>query len=204
MLVPPDVVPKFLSPMKKTFVPLKDRLKGDIAKALKEELKITNVNALPKISKVVVNVGLNQKRFGSKDIQQFIGEQLATITGQKAAIRKSRKSISNFNIRENMVVGMCVTLRGPAMMNFLDRLIHYALPRIRDFRGVPTKLDGHGNYSIGLVDQSVFPEVPAPEANKIFGMQVMIATTAGRDDAGFALLKHMGMPFRKPAAPKKS
>ncbi len=180
------------------FKPLQQRLKTDIAQSLKKDLKIENVNALPKITKVIVNVGLSQKKYSAKDIQAFISESLATITGQKPAIRRSRMSISNFNIRENMIVGMCVTLRGKNMYNFLDRLLHYALPRIRDFRGVPTKLDGRGNFAIGLTDQSIFPELPAPEANKIFGMQIQITTNAGTDERGMALLKNIGMPFRRP------
>lgn len=184
------------------FVPLQKRLKTDIAEALKRELKVDNVNALPRITKVIVNVGLSQKKYSSKDIQQFIAESLATITGQKPSVRKSRMSISNFNIRENMIVGMMVTLRGKAMYHFLDRLLGYALPRIRDFRGLPTKLDGRGNYAIGLTDQSIFPELPAPDATKIFGMQIQITTNAGTDERGLALLKQIGMPFRRPT--KKS
>jgi large subunit ribosomal protein L5 len=185
------------------FVPLQQRLKTDIADSLKRDLKVTNVNALPHLKKVIINVGLSQKKYSSKDIQAFIAEQLAIITGQKAAVRKSRMSISNFNIRENMVVGMIVTLRGKQMYYFLDRLIRYVLPRIRDFRGVPAKMDGRGNYALGIVDQSIFPELPPPEANKIFGMQIQITTDAGTDERGMALLKHIGMPFRRPA-PKKS
>lgn len=181
------------------YIPLKQRLATDIAASLKKELKVTNVHALPRISKVTVNVGLNQAKYSAKDMQQFIAETIATITGQKPAIRKAKKSISNFNVRENMVVGMMATLRGKTMYNFLDRLIHYVLPRIRDFRGLPTKLDGHGNYAIGINDQSIFPELPAPEANKIFGMQIQITTTAGTDERGLALLQHIGIPFRRPA-----
>lgn len=184
------------------YVPLQQRLRTDIADALKKELGETNVHALPRITKVIVNVGLSTKKYGSKDIQAFIAEQLAIITGQKPAIRKSRLSISNFNIRENMVVGMVVTLRGKHMYNFLDRLINYALPRIRDFRGLKPQLDGRGNYAIGIVDQSIFPELPPPEANKIFGMQVQITTTAGTDARGLALLKHVGVPFRRPQQKK--
>jgi large subunit ribosomal protein L5 len=186
------------------FVPLQKRLKTDIAESLKKELKVTNVHALPRITKVMVNVGLSQKKYSSKDIQQFIAESVATITGQKTSIRKSRMSISNFNIRENMVVGMCVTLRGKQMYYFLDRLLHYALPRIRDFRGLSTKLDGRGNYAIGIVDQSIFPELPAPEANKIFGMQIQITTNAGTDARGMALLKNIGVPFKRPAPARKT
>lgn len=186
----------------KKFVPLQKRLKTDIAEALKTELKVKNVNALPRLTKVMVNVGLSQKKYSSKEMHQFISESIATITGQKPSVRKSRMSISNFNIRENMVVGMCVTLRGKSMMNFLDRVIHYVLPRIRDFRGLKPQLDGRGNYAIGLTDQSIFPELPAPEANKIFGMQIQITTNAGTDERGLALLKQIGIPFRKPQAKK--
>lgn len=181
------------------FIPLQKRLKTSIAKALQKELHETNVHALPRITKVIVNVGLSQSKYSSKDIQQFIAEQLAMITGQKPAVRKSRMSISNFNIRENMIVGMVVTLRGKNMYRFLDRLISYALPRIRDFRGLKTQLDGRGNYAIGIVDQSIFPELPPPEANKIFGMQIQITTNAGTDERGIALLKQIGIPFRRPA-----
>ncbi len=187
-------------PMK--FVPLQTRLKTDIAEALKKELKETNVNALPKITKVIINTGLSQKKYSAKDIQQFIAETLATIAHQKPAVRRARMSISDFNIRENMIVGMMVTLRGKQMFNFLDRLINYALPRIRDFRGLTAKLDGHGNFALGIVDQSIFPELPAPEANKIFGMQIQITTNAGTDARGMALLKQIGMPFKRPVAKK--
>lgn len=186
------------------YIPLQKRLQTDIATALKTELNVKNVHALPKIKKVLVNVGLSTKKYGSKDIQQFIAESVATITGQKPSVRKSRMSISNFNIRENMVVGMVVTLRGKKMYQFLDRLIHYALPRVRDFRGLSTKLDGRGNYSIGIVDQSIFPELPPPEANKIFGMQIQITTDAGTDERGMALLTHIGMPFKRAPVKKGS
>ncbi len=186
------------------FVPLQKRLKTDIAQALKQELKVSNVHALPRLLKVIVSVGLSQKKYSAKDMQQFILESLATITGQKPAVRRARTSISEFNIRENMIVAMMVTLRGKQMYDFLDRLIQYALPRIRDFRGLSTKLDGGGNYAIGIIDQSIFPELPAPEANKIFGMQVQITTNAKTDVRGFALLKQIGLPFKKPAAKKAS
>ncbi len=187
-----------------TFVPLKKRLETTIAEALKKELKVTNVNALPRITKVIVNVGLSQNKYSAKDMQAFIADSLATITGQRPAVRRSRKSISDFNIRENMIVGMMITLRGKRMYHFLDRLLSYALPRIRDFRGLTPKLDGHGNYAIGLVDQSIFPELPAPDANKIFGMQIQITTNAGTDARGLALLKQIGVPFKKPIVNKKA
>ena len=186
------------------FAPLQKRLKTDIAEALKKELKVTNVHALPRITKVIVNVGLSQKKYSAKDIQAFIADSLAIITAQRPSVRRSRKSISDFNIRENMIVGMMVTLRGKNMYSFLDRLIHYDLPRIRDFRGLSPKLDGQGNYAIGIVDQSIFPELPAPEANKIFGMQIQITTNAKTDERGLALLKQIGMPFRRVVVNKKA
>lgn len=181
---------------------LHKRLQKDIPSALKKELGDDNIMAVPKISKVIVNVGLNQKKLGSKDIQQYVSDTLATITGQKPTFRKGKKSISNFNIREGMILGSMVTLRGKKMHDFLDRLISFVLPRIRDFRGLSPKMDGRGNFSIGISDQSIFPEVPPPEANKIFGMQIQIVTTAGTDDRGRALMNQIGMPFRKSA--KKS
>ncbi len=178
-------------------LPLKERLNTTIADSLMRDLGLKNKMALPRLKKVIVNVGLNQKKYSAKEIQQYIAETIATITGQRPSIRKSRKAVSNFNIREGLVVGMAVTLRGNSMYAFLDRLISYALPRIRDFRGFAPKLDGHGNYAIGITDQSIFPELPPPEANKIFGMQIQITTNAGTDDRGLALLKNMGFPFRK-------
>ncbi len=184
--------------MKKKFVPLKQRLKTDIAEAMKAELKLQNLHALPRISKVVLNVGLNQRKYSAKDIQQYIADSLAAIACQRPSVRRSRKSISNFNIRENLIVGVSVTLRGDRMYHFLDRLIHYALPRVRDFRGLTPRLDGHGNYAIGLTEQSIFPELPAPEASKLFGLEVQITTTAGSDERGLLLLKHIGLPFKRP------
>lgn len=180
----------------KKYEPLHDRLRGSIAEALKKELKVTNVHALPRITKVVVNVGINRTKMDSKEMHEYVGSCLAKMTGQKPVYTKSRKAISNFKIRIGLVVGCVVTLHGRRMEEFLDRLLSYVLPRIRDFRGVTPKLDGHGNYAIGLRDHSIFPEVPPPDAGKIFGVQIQITTSAKDDEAGRALLKHMGMPFR--------
>ena len=174
---------------------LHQRLRGPIAKALQQELGIKNLHALPRITKVIVNVGINKTKMDSKEIHEYIGETLKRITGQKPIFRPARIAISNFKIRQGGVVGAMVTLRGKKMEEFLDRLISYVLPRIRDFRGLPGKLDGRGNYAIGLKDHTIFPEVPSADATKIFGMQIQITTTAGRDDYGRALLKHMQMPF---------
>ena len=131
-------------------------------------------------------------------MQAYIIETLGIITGQQPILTKARKAISNFKTRQGNVVGAMVTLRGPQMEVFLDRLISYILPRIRDFRGLNTKLDGQGNYSIGLRDHSIFPEVPPVDAKQIFGLQIQIKTTATNDDAARALLKQIGVPFRQP------
>lgn len=175
---------------------LHDRLRGPIAKALKEELKVTNVHALPRLEKVIVNVGINRANMEGKDIQEFIADSLQKITGQKAVFRESRKAISNFKIRKGLTVGAMVTLRGRRMEEFVDRLVSYVLPRIRDFRGLPTKLDGKGNYAIGLRDHTVFPEIPNADLQKTFGLQIQVKTTAENDDQARALLKQIGFPFR--------
>lgn len=185
------------------YATLHDRLRGPIAKALSKELGIKNIHALPQIEKVTVNVGINKSKMDSKETHKYIEEMLMKITGQKPVFTKTRKAISNFKTREGMVVGCRVTLRGRKMEEFLDRLISYGIPRIRDFRGLPAKLDGQGNYSIGIKDHSIFPEVPPPEAKQIFSLQVVITTTAENDEQGSALLKEMGMPFRKEAKEAK-
>src|SRR3989338_636212 len=185
-----------------TYSSLHDRLRGPIAKALKEELKIDNVHALQRLEKIIVNVGINRAKMEGKEMQEYIGESLALITGQKPVFRVSRMAISNFKIRKGLVVGAMVTLRGRKMEEFLDRLVSYVLPRIRDFRGLPIKLDGHGNYAIGLKDHTIFPEVPAVEAGKIFGMQIQLTTTAKDDAAARALLKEIGMPCAPERAKK--
>lgn len=181
---------------------LHDRLRGPIATALKQELKIENVHALPRVTKVIVNVGINKTKMEGKELHEYIADTLAKITGQKAVFRATNKAISNFKTREGSIVGAMVTLRGKRMEAFLDRLLSYVLPRIRDFRGLPTKLDGRGNYAIGLRDQTIFPELGTADAAKIFGLQIQLTTNAGTDEAGRALLKHMGMPFM-PEKPKK-
>lgn len=176
---------------------LHDRLRGPIATNMKKRLKRENVFALPRIEKVVVATGINAQKPQSKEMHEYIVESLKRITGQKPVFTKARKAISNFKIREGLIVGAMVTLRGRSMEEFLDRLLSYALPRIRDFRGIPVKLDGHGNYCIGIRDHSIFPEVQAPDANQIFGLQIQITTTAKNDEEGRALFEEMGMPFRR-------
>lgn len=179
------------------YVSLHDRLRGPIADALKKELRAENVHALPRVTKVIVNVGINKTKMEGKETQEYIAETLAKITGQKPVFRLARKAISNFKTREGIVVGAMVTLRGRKMEEFLDRLLSYVLPRIRDFRGLPAKLDGRGNYAIGLRDHTIFPELPPADAGKIFGMQVQITTNAGDDVRGMALFRALGMPFQR-------
>ncbi|MDD5751680.1 MAG: 50S ribosomal protein L5 [Candidatus Peribacteraceae bacterium] len=180
----------------KKYESLHNRLRGPIAEALKKELKIANVHALPKITKVTVNVGINRSKMESKEMQEYIAQCLAKMTGQKAVFTRSRKAISNFKIRQGLIVGAVVTLHGRRMEEFLDRLLSYVLPRIRDFRGITPKLDGHGNYAIGLKDHSIFPEVPPPDAGRIFGVQIQLTTNARTDEPARALFKAMGVPFR--------
>lgn len=181
---------------------LHERLHGDIAKAVAKDLNIKNVHAVPRLDKVVVSVGINKSKMDSKEMHQYIAESLSLITGQKPVFTKAKKAISNFKTREGMIVGAMVTLRGQKMEEFLDRLLSYTLPRIRDFRGLQHKMDGHGNYSLGIRDHSIFSEVPPPDAKQIFGLQVQIATTAKNDDEAYALFTAIGMPFRhKKTAP---
>jgi len=180
------------------FSTLHERLRGPIAVSLKKRLGIKNTLALPRIDKVMVNVGINKSKMDSKEMQEYIIESLRQITGQKPILRTARKAVSNFKTREGSVVGAVVTLRGKHMEAFLDKLIHVALPRVRDFRGIPTVLDGHGNYSIGLREHTVFPEVSPPsDASRLFGMQITIATVSSDDVSSRALFEEMGMPFRK-------
>lgn len=175
---------------------LHERLRGPIAKHLSKELGITNPHALPRLEKVVVNAGINKSKMDSKEMHEYVADCLQKITGQRPVMTKARQAISNFKTRRGLVVGSMVTLRGRQMEEFLDRLISYTLPRIRDFRGLTTKLDGRGNYAIGIRDHSIFPEVPAPEAKQLFGLQIQITTTAGNDEHARALFRQMGMPFK--------
>lgn len=179
------------------YISLHDRLRGPVREALKKELGIKNVHALPALRQVVVSTGINKSKMDSKEIHQYVAECLALITGQKPVFTKSKKAISNFKTRQGLVVGAMVTLRGRKMEDFLDRLISYSLPRIRDFQGLKTKLDGHGGYSIGLKDHSIFVEIPPVDAKQIFGLQIQVTTTADNDVAGMALLKQIGFPFKR-------
>ncbi len=169
----------------------------DIVPKLKTELGRDNLHALPKLQKIVVNMGVGQAIQDSKILDEAV-EHLGQITGQKPVITISRRSVAQFKLREGMKIGCCVTLRGDRMYEFLDRLISLVLPRVRDFRGLnPKAFDGRGNYSLGLNEQVVFPEINADKVKHIQGMNIAIVTSAGTDDEGRLLLRELGMPFRK-------
>jgi large subunit ribosomal protein L5 len=181
----------------KTSARLKERFKKEIAPALMKELGATNPMAVPRLHKVVVNMGVGEATQNAKLLDPLVRD-LAEITGQKPVITKAKKSIAAFKVREGMSIGAMVTLRGDRMYEFLDRLINIALPRVRDFRGVSTKsFDGRGNYTLGLRDQLIFPEIDYAKVDKLKGMNVTIVTTARDDNQARALLKHLGMPFRQ-------
>jgi large subunit ribosomal protein L5 len=176
---------------------LKDRFDKEIAPALAKELGVTNPMAVPKLHKIVVNMGVGEATQNTKILDPLVRD-LGEITGQKPVVTKAKKSIAAFKVREGMSIGAMVTLRGPRMYEFLDRLINIALPRVRDFRGVSTKsFDGRGNYTLGLRDQLIFPEIDYAKVDKLKGMNVTIVTTARDDNQARALLKHLGMPFRQ-------
>jgi large subunit ribosomal protein L5 len=155
---------------------------------------------VPKVEKVVVNVGVGRESADNPKVLDFAVGDITTITGQKPVITKAKKSIANFKLREDRPIGVRVTLRGPRMYDFLDRLINLALPRVRDFRGVSADaFDGRGNYTLGLREQLIFPEIEYDKIDKLRGLEVTIVTTAKTDDEGRALLRLFGMPFVKPA-----
>jgi large subunit ribosomal protein L5 len=169
----------------------------DVVPALMKHFKYTNVMAVPKLEKIVINMGLGEAIANAKIID-VAAEELGKISGQRPIVTKAKKSIANFKLRQNVAIGAAVTLRGEKMFEFLDRLVSVVLPRVRDFRGVSTKsFDGRGNYTLGLRDQLIFPEIPYEKVDKIRGMNVTIVTTAGTDDEARELLKQMGMPFRQ-------
>lgn len=175
---------------------LKDKYNNEVVPALKERFNYSNVMQVPKITKVVVNIGVGEAVEDPKALDAAVRD-LEMITGQKAIITKAKKSIAAFKIREGMNIGCKVTLHGERMYEFLDRLINVALPRIRDFRGVSSKsFDGRGNYSLGLREQLIFPEIDYDKIDKVRGLEVAIVTTAETDEEAFELLKQMGVPFR--------
>jgi large subunit ribosomal protein L5 len=174
---------------------LSEKYRKDVVPALKKEFGIENPMAIPKIEKVVLNMGVGEAIQNVK-IVEAAAEELTKIAGQRAVITRARKSIATFKLREGMPIGCRVTLRGAKMYEFLDRLMNIALPRVRDFRGVPTRaFDGRGNYTLGIKDHLVFPEIDPGKVDKSKGLNVTIVTTAGSDDRARVLLRELGMPF---------
>jgi large subunit ribosomal protein L5 len=174
---------------------LRERFTKEVAPALQKELGIDNGMAIPRLEKIVLNMGLGEAVANPKVLDGAV-EELSSIAGQKAVVTKAKKSIATYKLRTGMPIGARVTLRGDRMYEFLDRLINIALPRVRDFRGVSTKaFDGRGNYTLGVRDHFIFPEIDYAKTDKSKGLNVTIVTTAGRDDRARALLKQLGMPF---------
>jgi large subunit ribosomal protein L5 len=176
---------------------LKSRYHDEIAAALREEFGYANVMLVPRLTKVVVNMGVGEAARDSKLIEGAVRD-LATITGQKPQVTKARKSIAQFKLREGMPIGAHVTLRGDRMWEFLDRLVSVALPRIRDFRGLsPKQFDGKGNFTFGLTEQSMFHEIDQDRIDRVRGMDITVVNTAATDDEGRALLRRLGFPFKE-------
>ncbi len=176
---------------------LKETYTKEVRKKLADEFKIKNPMALPKIEKVVINMGVGEAIQNAK-LLDTASEELSTISGQKPVITRAKKSIASFKLREGQAIGTMVTLRGEKMYEFLDRLINIALPRVRDFRGVPTKsFDGRGNFTLGIRDHLIFPEIDPGKVDKSKGMNITIVTTAPNDEQARFLLRELGMPFGK-------
>lgn len=181
---------------KKTPPRLQQKYHSEVVPALKEQFGFKNPHQIPRLLKIVVNMGVG-RAVENKARIEHAARELATITGQKPMIRKARVSVAGFKLREGNPVGVAVTLRGAQMWEFLDRFISVATPRIRDFRGMPSKLDGSGNYSVGLAEQSIFPEINLDKIEFEQGMHVTMVTSAPNDEEGFALLQKLGFPFKK-------
>lgn len=178
------------------FIPTyKTTYKEQIVPALMKEFGYKTVMQVPRLEKIVVNQGMGQA-VADKKLIDIAAEELSVITGQKAIQTKSRKDISNFKLRKGMPVGVVVTLRADRMYEFLERLIAVALPRIRDFKGINEKFDGKGNYTLGITEQIIFPEIDIDKITKIFGMEITFVTTAATDEEGYALLREFGLPFK--------
>jgi large subunit ribosomal protein L5 len=176
---------------------MKERYVNEVSPALMKSLNLTNVMQVPRIKKVVVNIGLGEAMDNPKALDAAV-QDLSAITGQKPVVTKARKSIANFKLREGRAIGTAVTLRGDKMWAFLDRLMNIVLPRVRDFRGVSAEaFDGRGNYTLGLREQIIFPEIEYDKVDKVRGMEITIVTSAPSDDQAAALLQMLGMPFRK-------
>ena len=175
---------------------LRERYRAEIAPALMRDLGLENALAVPRLEKIVLNMGLGEATQNPKLLDSAV-EELAAISGQKPVVTKAKKAIANFKLREGIPIGAMVTLRGERMYEFFDRLVNVTLPRVRDFKGVPDRsFDGRGNYSLGLREQVIFPEINLDKVDKIKGLTVVICTTARSDAQGKALLKALGMPFR--------
>ena len=179
-----------------TYVPrMKEQYENEIRPALKDELGLSSIMQVPRIEKITLNMGVGEAKTDAKQLDQAI-EELTTIAGQRAQVRRARKSVAQFKIREGMPIGAKVTLRGARMYEFLDRLISIALPRIRDFRGLnPNSFDGRGNYSMGVREQIIFPEINYDDIQQVRGLDVTLTTTAETDEQARALLTALGMPF---------
>lgn len=176
---------------------LKEHYQNEVRRKLQDEFQITNAMAIPKVEKVVLNMGMGEAISNAKILDTAV-EDLTTITGQKPVVTKAKKSIASFKLREGQSIGTMVTLRGDKMYEFLDRLINIALPRVRDFRGVPTRsFDGRGNYTLGVRDHVIFPEIDAGKVDKSKGMNITIVTTAKTDEQARSLLRELGLPFAK-------
>jgi large subunit ribosomal protein L5 len=176
---------------------LRDRFRSAVIPALMKERGYTNPFQVPRLAKIVINMGVGEGKENAK-VLDFATADLEAITGQKPVVTRARKSIANFKLRENSPIGCKVTLRGPRMYEFLDRLVNIALPRVRDFKGVPPKgFDGRGNYNLGLREQVIFPEIVYDKVDKVRGMDITVVTTAGTDEEAKALLTQIGVPFRE-------
>ncbi|MGM0608003.1 MAG: 50S ribosomal protein L5 [Candidatus Muiribacteriota bacterium] len=176
---------------------LRERYKSEVSNKLEKEFNFKNVNQIPQVKKVTINMGIGDGKLNPKAIESAI-DTLSKISGQKPVVTKAKKSISNFKIRDGFPVGCSVTLRGNKMWYFLDRLLNVVIPRIKDFRGLnPKSTDGRGNYNMGIKEQVVFPEIKYESVDQVRGMDIAITTSANKDDECVALLKNLGMPFRK-------
>lgn len=177
--------------------PLREQYKTEVVPTLMKEFEYSSVMQVPRLTKIVVNIGLGEALDNAKAVE-FATNDLVTITGQKPVATKAKKSIASFKLREGRIIGLKVTLRGERMWSFLTRLIHIALPRTRDFQGIsPDSFDGRGNYTLGLREQLIFPEIEYDQIDKVRGMEITIVTTARQDEEGRRLLDLLGMPFRK-------
>ena len=176
---------------------LKEKFVNEVTPALMSKFEYKSVMQVPKVDKIVINMGVGDAVQNSKVLDSAV-EELTTIAGQKPVITKAKKSVSNFKLRDGMAIGAKVTLRGDKMYHFLDKLVSIALPRVRDFRGVSdSSFDGRGNYTLGVKEQIIFPEISLDKVNRVRGMDIVIVTTAQTDKEAHALLSHLGMPFRK-------